>query len=64
MVEKLKSRKFLVAIIGALLTAINGYLGYPVPHDTMVWVDGLLGTWVASEAVVDGARTLRSGGVA
>lgn len=59
MIEKLKSRKFIIVIITAVLTAVNSALGSPVPDTMMQWIIGLIGGWVGVEGIVDTAMALK-----
>ncbi len=59
MKSPLRSRKFWVAVIGAVFTAAAPFLG--VPPEAVRLVAMLLGGYIGSEAVVDAARAVRNG---
>lgn len=59
MKKPLRSRKFWVAVLGAMFTAAAPFLG--VPPAAVKLVAMLLGGYVASEAVVDASRAVRNG---
>lgn len=55
MSSKWKSRKFWVAIIGAIFSLI-ATLGYDVPVSEVLVIDALLAVWILAEASVDAAK--------
>lgn len=57
--DKLKSRKFILVIVTAVLTAINSAAGSPVPDAMMQWIIGLIGGWVGVQGIVDAATVMK-----
>ena len=52
--EKLKSRKFWMAVISAVLIVLNEGLGWNVPSETVLSFAAVVLGWVFAEAYVDG----------
>lgn len=52
--KKFASRKFLSAILGAVIGVAGKSLG--IPQIAVSWVLGILGTYIAGESAVDIAR--------
>ena len=52
--DRIKSRKFLVAFFGAMLIVLNEGLELGIPNDTYVWFTGILATYILGESYVDG----------
>ena len=53
---KLKSRKFWMAVVAALLVVANEGLGLGLPEDSIMAVAGVVIAYVLGEAYVDGKR--------
>lgn len=56
--KKFASRKFLCAILGAVVGVAGKTIG--LPQIAISWVLGILGTYIAGEAAVDIARVNNS----
>lgn len=54
--QKFKSRKFILAVVGAILIVLNDGLDLGVDSDTVLAFAGLLAVWITGESVVDSAR--------
>ena len=54
--SKLKSRKFILAFVGAALIIANDGLDLGIDKDTVLAFAGLLATWIVGEAAVDAKR--------
>ncbi len=52
--EKLKSRKFWLAVVSAVLVIMNEGLGWNVPSETVLTFAALILGWIFAEAYVDG----------
>lgn len=52
--EKLKSRKFILTAVMALITICNDGLGLNLPQDSIMTVAGLVVGYVMSQGYVDG----------
>jgi len=52
--EKLKSRKFWMAVVTAVLIVMNEGLGWKIPVETVVSFAAVILGWVFAEAYVDG----------
>jgi len=57
--QKLTSRKFLMALAGALILILNDGLGLGVPKDVYWQIVAIVIGYIAGEAVVDASRFLR-----
>lgn len=57
MMQKLKSRKFLLALSGAVLIVLNEGLGLGIDVDAYKYIVGVIMAYVAGESVVDVARS-------
>lgn len=55
MQEKLKSRKLWVTVLTTALVTINSAVGL-VPEDTMHWLIGFIGTYLAGQSAVDAVQ--------
>lgn len=58
MPQKLRSRKFWVAVVGAFLIIANEGLGWNLPADTITQFAIVLISYIAAEGAVDMVRTL------
>lgn len=56
LMKKLKSRKFILAVVGAALIIANDGLDLGINSDTVLAFAGLLATWIVGEAAVDAKR--------
>lgn len=56
MLQKLKSRKFIIAVVGAILIIANDGLDLGIESETVLAFAGLLATWIVGEAAVDAKR--------
>jgi uncharacterized membrane protein len=52
--EKFKSRKFWMAVVGGVLVILNDGLGWNLPVDTVYGFAAIVIGWIVSEAYVDG----------
>lgn len=52
--EKLKSRKFWMAVVSAVLIVLNEGLGWGIPEETVMPFAALVLGWIFAEAYVDG----------
>lgn len=52
--QRLKSRKFLLALAAALLIVLNEGLGLGVDPDAYGWIVGVVTAWLLGESYVDG----------
>lgn len=59
MANRWTSRKFWMAVVGALLLVANEGLGLNIPEDTVTAFAGLLIAWILGEAHVDAQRARR-----
>jgi hypothetical protein len=53
MFEKLKSRKLLALVIGAVVTTINGFIGSPISEDQIEWLLKLVMVYIVGQGTVD-----------
>lgn len=58
--NKLKSRKFWMAVVGALLVILNDGLELGIDNETVIAAAGLLMTWIIGESAVDTVKTKKS----
>ena len=58
--DKLKSRKLWVAVLGAMLTALNAGLGSPIAADQVSSILNLLMVYLGGQAAVDAVTGLKS----
>ncbi|MUT66002.1 hypothetical protein GOM71_08670 [Paenibacillus sp. NEAU-GSW1] len=58
--KKLKSRKFILAVVGAGLIVANDGLDLGINSDTVIAFAGLLATWIVGESAVDAKRAAAS----
>lgn len=54
--NKFKSRKFILAVVGAALIIANDGLDLGIDQDTVLAFAGLLATWIVGESAVDARR--------
>lgn len=54
--QKLKSRKFWMAVVSGLLIIANEGLGIGIPEDVVLPFAGLIIAYICGEAYVDGKR--------
>ncbi len=54
--NKIKSRKFWMAVVGAGLVVANEGLGLNLPEESVLTVAGLLIAYILGEAYVDGKK--------
>lgn len=52
--KKFASRKFIVALLGAIVGVAGKFAG--IPQIAISWVIGILGTYIAGETAVDVMR--------
>lgn len=52
--ERLKSRKFLMAVATALLMILNEGLELGIPTDVYGWIVGVVIAWILGESYIDG----------
>ncbi len=55
MLDKLKSRKFIMAAVGAALIVANQGLGLKLPEETILAFAGLLSSYLVGQSIVDAA---------
>jgi hypothetical protein len=60
MLEKLKSRKFLLALVTGLLVVLNDGLDLGIDSNTVITFAALVGSYIFGEAYVDGKRAASS----
>ena len=53
-IDRLKSRKFLMALASALLIVFNEGLGWGIPPESYAWFVGVVVAWILGESYVDG----------
>jgi hypothetical protein len=51
--EKLKSRKFWVAVVGGLILLVNKALGSPIDEATATQLVALVGSYVIGQGIAD-----------
>ena len=54
--KKFTSRKFILAVTGAILIVLNDGLDLGIDSDTVIAFAGLLATWIVGESAVDAKR--------
>jgi len=54
--EKLKSRKFWMAVVGALLIILTEGLGFDIPTETVLAFAAVIMSYIFGEAYVDSHR--------
>ena len=52
--QRLRSRKFLMAVSGAILIFINEVLQQPVDMEAYKYISGIIVTWILGESYIDG----------
>ena len=62
MLEKIKSRKFILVVATALLTILNDGLGLGIPREAVLTVTGLIASYVLGQGMVDAAEKKAGGG--
>lgn len=60
--EKLKSRKFWVAVLGALLIALNDQLEWGFTHESILGMVGIVMTYILGQSHVDAKKELSKPG--
>lgn len=58
--KKFTSRKFILAVSGAILIILNDGLELGIDSDTVLAFAGLLATWIVGESAVDANRASKS----
>lgn len=61
MSSKLKSRKFWMAVVAALIAIANEGLGLNLPTEALMTVAGVVIAYILSEGAVDVARAVTAG---
>ena len=56
MLSKLKSRKFILAVVGGLLIILNQGLDLNLPEGTILAFAGLLASYLIGQSVVDATK--------
>jgi hypothetical protein len=56
MIEKMKSRKFLMALATGVLIILNDGLSLGLDTETILYVVGIVGGWILGESAVDAVR--------
>ena len=54
--DKFKSRKFWMVIIGALITVLNEGLGLNLPREALITIGGLIVSYVIGQGMQDAAK--------
>ncbi len=54
--SKFKSRKFILAVVGAILIILNEGLDMGISSETVLAFAGLIAVWISGESYVDGKR--------
>lgn len=57
--NKFKSRKFILAVVGAILIILNDGLDLGIDSNTVLAFAGLLATWIVGESAIDATRTAK-----
>lgn len=55
-IERLKSRKFLLALAAALLIVLNEGLGLGVDPDAYGWIVSVVVAWILGESYIDAKK--------
>lgn len=58
--SKLKSRKFWIAVVGAVLVILNDGLDLGIDNETVMYAAGILITWILGESAVDTVKKSKS----
>lgn len=58
--EKIKSRKFLMALATGILIILNDGLDMGLDTETILYVVGIVGGWIIGESAVDAARAVKN----
>ena len=53
-VERLKSRKFLLALTNAIFIVLNEGLGHPIDQQAYFYLTGTVIGWIVGESYIDG----------
>ena len=56
MAKKFKSRKFILAVVTAVLIVLNDGLDLGIDSETVLAFAGIVAVWITGESVVDTAR--------
>jgi len=56
MMSKFKSRKFILAVVSAVLIVLNDGLDLGIDSDTVLAFAGIVAVWITGESVVDAKR--------
>lgn len=56
MMQKFKSRKFILAVVSAVLIILNDGLDLGINSETVLAFAGLIAVWITGESVVDAKR--------
>ena len=59
--SKLKSRKFILAVVTAILIVLNDGLGLGIDSETVLAFAGIVATYILGESAVDVARKPQGG---
>jgi len=62
LMQKLKSRKFILALATGALVVLNDGLGLNLDSETILAFVGIVATWIVGETVVDAKRASRDNG--
>ena len=54
--QKMKSRKFWMAVVTAVLVVLNDGLDLGIDQDTVLTFAGLVATWILGESAIDATR--------
>lgn len=54
--EKLKSRKFWVAVVSALLVVANDGMGWSLPSESIMTVAGIVISYLVGQSIVDAKK--------
>ena len=52
--KKLKSRKFILVVVTAIITVFNDGLGLNLPTESIMTITGLVASYVLGQGYVDG----------
>lgn len=56
MLEKIKSRKFIISVVSAVLVLLNQGLGYELPTETVLGFAGIVISYVLGQSYVDAQK--------
>ena len=54
--NKLKSRKFWMAVLTALLIILNDGLGLDIPNESLISIVGIVVAYIAGESYIDSKK--------